>query len=312
MKFNQFRDIVAVAECGSLRKAAKRLNITQPTISRSIYEVERKLGVAIFERHAKGILVTEMGRAFVRRAKAVMAEISRAEQEIEQLKGRATGEVHVSMSTTAEVALMPSAIAAFRREYPDVMLTLSEHFFDMIETEVKSGQIDFYVGPVDPQSLSRDFSVELLFDNQRYIFGRKEHPLAGAKTLEELQDARWVKPTQSKYSVGDFGSEFIERGLSPPHEAVHARSILGALLAVATSDLLTQLPRIWLRYPPVASYIVAFEAIGPLRAMPICIVRRKDMPLTPLAERLSDLMRRAAGHYTHRGIVEAPHRGFPI
>ncbi len=300
MKFSQFRNVVAVAECGSLRAAARRLDLTQPTISRSIQEVEHELGIVLFERHAKGILVTELGRAFVQRAKAVIAEVRRAREEIEQLKGKATGEIHVSMSTTVVVGLMPSAVTAFQRRYPDVLLRLSEHFFEPVAAEVRSGYIDFYVGPVDPAQVGRDFSVEKLFDNQRYIFARKGHPLAGASRLEELQGARWLKPTQSRQTAGEFVEAFVEKGLPSPQESIHAHSMLSTLLMVARTDLLTQLPCVWRGYPPVANYLVAFEKIGPLNASPICIVRRRDLPLTPLAEHLSDLLRRAAGYYDRR------------
>ena len=297
MKFSQFRDVVAVAECGSLRAAARRLNLAQPTISRSIQEIEHDLGIVLFERHARGILVTELGRAFVQRAKAVLAEVRRAREEIDQLKGKATGEIHVSMSTTVVVAVMPSAVIAFQRRYPDVLLRLSEHFFEPVEAEVRSGQIDFYVGPVEPEQVGRDFLVEKLFDNQRYVFARKGHPLANATRLEELSGAKWLKPTQSRQGVGGFADAFVDRALPWPHESVHAHSILSTLLIVARTDLLTQLPSVWRGYPPVADYLVALDRIGPIDALPICIVRRRDMPLTPLAEHLSDLVRRVACNY---------------
>lgn len=300
MKFSQFRDVVAVADCGSLRAAARHLDITQPTISRSIQDIERELGIVLFERHARGVMVTEMGRAFVQRAKAVITEIRRAREEIDQLKGRTTGEINVAVSTTAVVALMPTAVARLHQRYPDILVHLSERFFEPVATEVRSGQIDFYVGPVDPKSVARDFLVEKLFDNQRYIFARKGHPLAQAKSLADLSGAKWLKPTQSRQGVDDFAGIFLRQGLPAPHETIHAHSILSTLLMVAQTDLLTQLPSVWRDYAPVGDYLTALDGIGPLDALPICIVRRHDLPLTPLAEHLSDLVRRVAGTYARR------------
>ena len=297
MKFSQFRDVVAVADCGSLRGAARRLNITQPTISRSIHEIEHELGIAIFERQARGVLMTEMGAVFIRRARAVIAEVNRARDEIGQLKGKSTGEVSIALSTTAFVDLMPSALVSFRNRYPDVLIRLSENFFESIIGEVRSGEIDFYVGPIDVKSLSRDFIIEKLFDNQHYIFSRKGHPLSSAKELRELCGAEWIRPTQSRRSLGDFGQAFLANGLPPLREVIHAQSILGVLTTVASTDLLTQLPRVWLGYPPVKDYIVALEGIGPLSARPICLVRRNDLPLPPLAQHLFDLLRRAGANY---------------
>ena len=242
-----------------------------------------------------------MGKAFIRRARAVLAEVNRAREEIDQLKGQAKGEVHIALSTTAFIDLIPSALASFRRRYPDVLLRLSENFFEPIVGEVRGGEIDFYVGPVEIATVSRDFSVDKLFDNQHYIFARKGHMLSEARSLEELCGAGWIRPTQSRRSAGDFGREFLERGLPRPREVIHAQSILGALITVATTDLLTQLPRVWLGYPPVRSHIVALDGVGPLNARPICIVKRQDMPLTPAAQYFCDLMQRAGlNHAYHR------------
>jgi LysR family transcriptional regulator of abg operon len=91
MKLSQLRDVVAVSETGSLRAAGRHLGIAQPAITRSIREIEHELGVTLFERHAKGVRLTDIGRAFVRRAESVQSELRRAEEEIAQLKGRLTG-----------------------------------------------------------------------------------------------------------------------------------------------------------------------------------------------------------------------------
>ena len=165
---------------------------------------------------------------------------------------------------------------------------------------MRNGQIDFYVGPVNPEKAEKDFLVEKLFDNQRYIYARKGHPLANASRLEELRGAKWLKPTGAGRAIGDFTDPFVEQGLPRPHDSVHTDSILSTLLAIAKTDLLAQLPSVWRGYSPLSDYLVALEKIGPLDAPPICIVRRRDLPLTPLAGHLSDLMRRAAGHYAHR------------
>src|ERR1041384_4427354 len=69
MKFNQLRDVVAIAERGSLCAAARHLALAQPALTRSVHELERELGVPLFERRARGMILTPMGEAFVRRAR---------------------------------------------------------------------------------------------------------------------------------------------------------------------------------------------------------------------------------------------------
>ena len=99
---------------------------------------------------------------------------------------------------------------------------------------------------------------------------------------------------------GDFDIIFEKRGLPRPKILVHARSVLITLLSVASTDLLTILPQQWLDFPFITGLYDAITLDEPLTAAPICIVRRQEMPLTPLAESLCDMVRRAGVNYAHR------------
>ena len=92
----------------------------------------------------------------------------------------------------------------------------------------------------------------------------------------------------------DLDAVFARIGLPSPKVIVHARSALIILLAIADSDLLTILPHQWLDFPATADRVVAFRGIADLPAPAICIARRLDVPLTPMAEYLYDLVGRAA------------------
>jgi DNA-binding transcriptional LysR family regulator len=89
MKLHHLRDIVAIAERGSLRAAARHLSVAQPALTRSVRELERELGVALFERRTRGMILTPMGNAFMRRARSILGEMRRARDEVEQLHGGA-------------------------------------------------------------------------------------------------------------------------------------------------------------------------------------------------------------------------------
>ena len=101
MKLNQFRDVVAIAERGSLRAAARHLQLAQPALTRSVQELERELGAPLFERRARGMILTPIGQAFVRRASAVLTEVRRARDEAEQLHGGTSGKVVAGLSLAA-------------------------------------------------------------------------------------------------------------------------------------------------------------------------------------------------------------------
>ena len=300
MKLSQLRDVLAVSESGSLRAAGRHLGIAQPAITRSIREIERELGVSLFERHAKGVRLTDIGRAFVRRAEAVQAELRRAKEEVNQLQGQRTGEISIALSTASSITLIPKTLVEFRKRYPDVILKISETFFAPIERDLLSGRIDFYVGPFEAGSTANAFHIVKLFDNRRWIAARRGHALANATNFADLVDAQWLRPAIVERSTeGDFEKALAECGLPNPQIVVQSRSALITMLTVANTDLLTVLPQQWLDFPLTASLIQALP-LPPFSSAPICVVRRHDMPLTPIAEYLCDMMCRSGVNYDYK------------
>jgi LysR family transcriptional regulator of abg operon len=301
MKLSHLRDVLAVAEFGSLRAAGRHLGIPQPLITRSIRELEHELAVSLFERHARGVRLTDIGKAFVHRAMIVESELQRARDEVAQLKGMNIGQVSIALSAASVIAILPAALPSFHKRYPDALLKINEALFQAVEQEVLDGRIDFYVGPYDRSNPSSQLSVEQLFDNQRVIVARRGHPLLNAKSIADLAEARWIRPTLSvRSSEADFESYLRDMGIDRPRIVMHTRSSLATLVAVMTSDLLTVLPQQWLEFGPTAQGLDTSNLIGPMVAAPICIVRRSDLPLTPMAEYLSDLIRRTGEIYGRR------------
>ncbi len=298
MKLLHLRDVLAVAERGSLRAAGRQLGITQPAITRSIREIEHELGVSLFERHAKGVTVTPIGASFLRRAEAIQTELRRAREEIEQLKGHQTGHVTVALSSASAIAILPAALPPFRKRYPGAILKIMESLFQSVEADIISGSIDFYVGPLDEVITSTSLWVEKLFDNQRMVIARRGHPLSKARTLAELVGAEWIRPAfTTRQSEADFELVFERAGLPRPQVVMHTRSALITLLAMANSDLLTILPKQLLEFPAAVERLQPLNIHEELYAAPICRVRRRDLPLTPMAEYLFDAMQKAGRNY---------------
>lgn len=297
MKLTHLRDIVAVAERGSLRGAARHLGMAQPAITRSIREIEHELGVAIFERHSKGVVLTAMGQLFLRRAVSVQHELRRAREEIDQQRGFGTGHVTVALSTVPHLALLPRALSPFRARFPGVSVRILEGLFASMEGGLKDGAIDFYVGPLTEAPPAKEFFVETLFENTRVVLGRKGHPLADARSIRDLADATWITTSVTMNSEAELGPLFEDHGLPPPRVEMQANSALTMIISAANSDLLMMLPEQWLDFPSTRELLDVFNLRESFPAAPICIVRRARLPLTPAAEHMSDMLRRASQHH---------------
>lgn len=297
MKLTHFRDLLAVVQTGSLRAASRHLGIAQPVITRSIRELENELGSALLERHSKGVSLTPVGERFVRRIEGVQAEVRRAKEEVAQFSGDYTGEVSVGLSPITIMTLLPSSISTFNRRYPQAVTKVTQSLFQPIEQKLAEGLMDFWVGSIHRENISQRFSVELLLPHNRRIAARRNHPLASAKSLEELAGAGWVRPSLDDRSAeSDLEATFQRLGLPVPKVLVESSSMLITLLTVANTDLLTVLPEQMFQLMPIAQFCAPLD-IPPLSSDPICMVHRQGLPLTPLAEKLSDLMRKAAQNY---------------
>jgi LysR family transcriptional regulator of abg operon len=295
VKLHHLRDVLAVAERGSLRAAARDLGVAQSALSRSIREIEKDLGVALFERRARGVVPTQSGELFLRRAHAVKSELQRARDEIDQSKGLAHGKLTVCLSAVAHMALLPHALRPFRRRYPSVHLEIHDAVYPTIEGLLADGTLDFYVGP-PPEHLPSQFAAEKLFDNTRVILGRKGHPLAGAKSLRDLVDAEWLTTSVTYKAEQEIAPMFAKHGLPAPKLVLQARSFLSLLVTAAYSDLIAMLPVQFTEFPLTRDALQRISVKEPLPAPSVYIIRRAGLPLTPAAEHFCDLIRRASGH----------------
>jgi LysR family transcriptional regulator of abg operon len=294
MKLDQLRDMVAIVEHGSLRAAARRLNIPQPALTRSLRALERDLGVPLFERGARGMTLTPMGQLFHQRASAVVHEIRRARDEIAQSTGENEGTVVAGLSIMPHVGLLPLALPVFRRRYPKVRLQLIEGLFPDVESQLRSGSIDFYLGAAPTQPPAPGLISEVLFKNTRAVVGRKGHPLSGARSLKALAKAEWATTSIDYDAEHDLNQLFVQHKLPPPVVMLQARSALSMMVGLAHTDLLALLPVQWREFPITRDALSVIPIRERLPAPSIVLIQRPDLPLTPAAEHLCDVMRRFA------------------
>lgn len=302
MKLHHIRDVLAVAKFGSLRAAARHVGVVQPAITRSIQDIERELGAALFERHSQGVRLTPIGEAFVKRASIIESELRRVREEVDQLKGLSTGNVTVALSLASTIALFPGTLTQFYKRFPDAKVRTLETLFPPIESDLLDGKVDVYIGALDDLTpISPRLVMEELFDNHRVIVARKDHPLMQATSIAELNNARWAfGGLASPGFETDFEEWFSRVGLEQPKTVLHTRSALQTMLAVSSSDLLTMAPRQWLELPILAERIHALPIVPTTGSPPICLVRQRGVPLTPMAEFFCDVVRRIARAYIKR------------
>jgi LysR family transcriptional regulator, regulator of abg operon len=295
MKLQHLRDLVAIAEQGSIRGAARRLGTVQPTLTRSLSELERELGAPLFERRSKGMVVTPLGQAFLGRATAILNDVRRAKDEFEQLRGNAVGLVTIGLSIAAHLRLLPKALRQFRQRYPKVRLRIIEGFYPTLESDLKEGAVDFYIGPDPGLTLPPMLQKKTILSGGRAVLCRAKHPLANATSLKQLVHAEWITTSITLRAESEIGDLFKRHGLPEPILALQSQSALTLLTCLANSDLLAMAPEQWVESPFANRILSTILVKEELSAASIIVVTRSDSPLAPAAGFLLDLMKRIAG-----------------
>jgi DNA-binding transcriptional LysR family regulator len=190
-----------VAYRGSLSSAAEALSYTQSAISQQIAALEAETGMALLERHPRGVSLTAAGQTLVGHAEGILARLDTAEAALSAIAGLRGGRLRMASFPTAGSTLMPVAIAKFRAAYPDVELTLAEGEPEEIVPRLRAGELDLaLLFEFDgEQPLGEDLARSPLLEDPMYLALPREHRLAkkAKLRLSELQGEAWVQTSSS-------------------------------------------------------------------------------------------------------------------
>lgn len=126
MELRHLRYFVAVAETENVTRAAAKLHVSQPALSRQIHDLEDEMNVLLLERSAKSVRLTEAGRVFLQEARTVLQYADDAVKKARSAAGGALGEIHVGYAPSLTVEILPRALRNFQAEFPSVRVMLED------------------------------------------------------------------------------------------------------------------------------------------------------------------------------------------
>ncbi|WUV35934.1 LysR substrate-binding domain-containing protein [Streptomyces sp. NBC_01483] len=189
------RVFLEVTRHGSFTVAARALGWTQSAVSRQISSLESALGGApLFDRLPRGVRLTEAGRVLVPHAEAVVERLHGADRELAALRRVAGGRLRFGAFATADAALVPRAIAAFRGRHPGVRLTREEGLTPLLLERLSAGGLDLAIVSTTGRTPLDPYTLHHLLDESLYVAVPADHPLAAEPSvrLPQLADADWI------------------------------------------------------------------------------------------------------------------------
>jgi LysR family transcriptional regulator, regulator of abg operon len=244
VKLSQLRNFAAVVDAGAIRQAAKKLNLSQSSITKSIQQLELDLGVALLRRGVQGVAPTEAGTALLARAKSIEAELRHARNDLEAIHGGSTGEIRVSASPTVAMGLLPRSVIAFQRKHPRVSFTILEGVYPDILPAVRTGELDLAICLLPHRPRDDSLSFISLVRDRLVPAVRAGHPLTARRKLRlaDLIDLDWIIYRRSHTGLDVFEQTFVANKLAPPKSTVECTSFACTLALVENSDYVTLVP----------------------------------------------------------------------
>src|SRR5947199_1230859 len=148
MNLRQLASFLSLVEEGSFTKAARRLRISQPSLSQQIRSLEADLGGELIERLPRGLRLTAAGKAFLPDAQAAVRAADRAENAARMALGLEAGELEVATLLSMAVGILPRAIPRWLERYPEIAIRTREYTHrSLLEEDVRAGVGDIALGP---------------------------------------------------------------------------------------------------------------------------------------------------------------------
>lgn len=188
MELRHLRYFVAVAEEENVSKAALKLHVSQPGISRQIRDLEEEIGFQLFERSAKSVRLTPAGSVFLAEARAVLQRAKEAVEKARAVDGGAGGEIHIGYAPSLTVQILPPALRKFQEQFPKVRAILHDLSTEEMLTQLGAGKLQVALTVRPPARVLRGFQFEELARYGMRAAVAPNHPLAKLKTvtLEQL------------------------------------------------------------------------------------------------------------------------------
>jgi LysR family transcriptional regulator, hydrogen peroxide-inducible genes activator len=187
MEFHQLRYVCAVADTGSFSRAAERCQIAQPSLSQQVLKLEQDLGAKLFDRLGRSVRLTEVGRAFIPHARAILEQMDVARAIVSDKNADLRGSVAIGVIPTVAPYLIPNYTAAFTKKYPDAKLRIVEETTSVLVEGLRDLSIDVAILALPLRY--KDLQLFPIRTEPLFAVMRRDHPHASAESLA-LKDLR--------------------------------------------------------------------------------------------------------------------------
>lgn len=291
MKINQIKTLVAIADTGSIRAAARDMNVSQSALTRNMRELEEEFSAELIHRTYKGVEYTPAGQALLTRARFILESMQLAKDEVEFLRSGTGMSLRIGITPVVATTFFPRVFQQFTQIYPNAEITLVEGLLTEIIPKLLEGRLDFGIAIATSIGLPPELTLEPISEIKLAVAGRTNHQLKFG-SWNDLLDSPWILNQITASSSNLLIDWLKSEGLKEPKSVVQCTSPFLMLEMMRRTDLIGYGPKQMFEDPISGTGVTIFDVEPLPPAATLGILKLKAMPLSPVAKEVQKLVLR--------------------
>ncbi len=301
MELRQLRYLMTVADEANFTRASEKLFISQSALSQQIQALEDNVGTVLVNRSRRGITLTDAGEILYRHAQRALYEIEEAQTAINELEGLQRGDLAIGVVQTVNDYLLPSIVAEFTAQYPQIKLSIQELSADDIEHKLESGELHLGIGFIPPTNPS--IQTQPLFNESLALVVRNDHKLAERHHLpvSTLDNLPMIMLSQS-FCTRRLWEDNARLAGAQPDIILELNTVSSILSAVLKTGLPTILPHLTLQEER-SNQLIQISLTDPQPSRTVGILWHSDHYLCSASRAFIDTVESVVNNMTNTAIT---------
>lgn len=296
LKLRHLQMLVALDQFRHVGRAAEFLSVTQPAVSKTLAEIERMFGMPLFMRSTRGTEPTSAGVSVVRFARSVLAGYDRTRDEIAAHASGASGRTSVGAMVVATPVLLAQAVQRLKARSSHTTVLIEEGDLTRLLPKLRMGELDLFVGRLEPGYASPDLETEALFDDAMVAVVQPGHALARKRKLrwDDIAAQPCVLPPPWASLRVKLEQQFFAHDLHPPADIVESASFLSQISFLHQRGAVAFMARSVGRHFAAQGLLAVLPLTVAIELPPVGLITLRGQTLTPVTQALVDCLREVA------------------
>jgi DNA-binding transcriptional LysR family regulator len=293
LKLRDLNILLAVTEAGSMARAATRLAISQPAVSRAVADMEQTLGVKLFDRSPQGIEPTRYGQALLRRSIAIFDELKQGVEDLAYLADPTTGELRIGSNPGVAEGIVLAVIERLSHQYPRLVFQIVLGGLIKQLDILRERRVELGFARLPTKVIGDDIQHEILFEEGLVVVSGLKTPWARRRELRltDIANERLTWPPVGTFFDTLIVEAFEACGVKAPSATVYAEAFSMRIRLAATGQFLAFVPESLLRFSALQSAVQKLPIALPTTRRPVGVLTIRNRTLSPLAQLFVDCAR---------------------